>query len=86
MYLEDEIEKPALSAAVITYEDCDSRRVHLADTLTYTHTRTYQIRVQTPRRSRKKASGRQADKPVDGVSSQATHNEELKKPQPKKQN
>lgn len=36
-----------------------------------------------PRRSRKK-SVRQADKPVDGVSSQATHNEELKKkPKPK---
>lgn len=45
MYLEDEMEKPALSAAVITYEDCDSRRVYIADTLTYTdshtHTRTY---------------------------------------------
>lgn len=35
-----------------------------------------------PRRSRKK-SVRQADKPVDGVSSQATHNEELKKTEAK---
>lgn len=88
MYLEDEIEKPALSAAVITYEDCDSRRVHLADTLTYTHTLAhtkyvYKCRVVA---EKKRQAGRQADKPVDGVSSQATHNEELKKPQPKKQN
>lgn len=61
MYLEDEIEKPALSAAVITYEDCDSRRVHLADTLTYTHTLTHTKYVYKRRvvAEKKRQAGRQ---------------------------
>lgn len=68
------------SAAVITYEDCDSRRVYLADTYSHTHTLTHQIRVQMPKKERQ--AGRQADKPVDGVSSQSDpHNEELKRKQ-----
>lgn len=90
MYLEDEIEKPALSAAVITYEDCDSRRVHLADTLTYTHTHTlahtkyvYKCRVVA---EKKRQAGRQtgwwrqfASNPQRGTEKTAAKKTKLRK-------
>lgn len=73
------------SAAVITYEyeDCDSCRVYLADTYSHTHTRTRILsHTKYVYKCRKRASGRQAEKPVDGVSSQSDpNNEELKRKQ-----
>lgn len=53
-------------------------------THTLAHTKyVYKCRVVA---EKKRQAGRQADKPVDGVSSQATHNEELKKNRSQKQN
>lgn len=70
------------SAAVITYEDCDSRRVYLADTYSHTHTLTRTLSHTKYVYKCRKKSVRQADKPVDGVSSQSDpHNEELKRKQ-----
>lgn len=78
MYLDDEIEKPALSAAVITYEDCDSRRVHLADTLTYTHTHSHTLthtKYVYKRRvvaEKKRQAGRQTNRLMASVRKQPT--------------